>query len=291
VNGVYGPQLSASPGRIDPTNAAFGSSRKPLAAEFLFNGHKLFVIANHLNSKGGDQPLFGRFQPPQRSSEVQRAQQATVLAQFVQGLRSADAEAKVVVLGDLNDFQFSDTLSILKQAGLVDLVDGLPESERYTYVFDGNSQALDHILVSDALAEAALPDYDVVHVNSEFADQTSDHDPEVVTLLLQLDDVTSQLSIQRSGLVLNRATQLFTGTVRLTNTSAQEIAGPLQLSFDGLPAGVTLANASGLRQGVPYITLAAPTFDADGTVQVAVQFNNPSRAAITYTPRVYAGQF
>ncbi len=51
-------------------------------------------------------------------------------------------------LGDLNDFQFSDTLTILKQSGLVDLVETLPEGERYTYVFDGNSQALDHIMVS-----------------------------------------------------------------------------------------------------------------------------------------------
>lgn len=291
VAGPYGPQLSQSPGRIDPSNAAFAASRKPLVGEFLFNGHRLFVIANHFNSKGGDQPLFGRFQPPVRSSEVQRTQQATVLARFVQDLRAADAGAKLVVLGDLNDFQFSDTLSILKQSGLVDLVEGLPENERYTYVFDGNSQALDHILISGSLAQQALPDYDVVHVNSEFADQTSDHDPEVVTLLLPLADVTSQLSVQRSGLVLNRATQRFTGTVRLTNTSGHAIAGPLQLSLEGLPAGVTLANASALRQGVPYITIASPSFEADGTVQIPLQFTNPSRAAITYTPRVYSGEF
>ena len=36
----------------------------------------MFAIANHFNSKGGDQPLFGRFQPPVRSSEVQRHRQA-----------------------------------------------------------------------------------------------------------------------------------------------------------------------------------------------------------------------
>ena len=29
-------------------------------------GKKVFVIANHFNSKGGDEPLFGRFQPPTR---------------------------------------------------------------------------------------------------------------------------------------------------------------------------------------------------------------------------------
>ncbi|MGH3859402.1 lamin tail domain-containing protein, partial [Actinokineospora sp.] len=47
------PQLSISPGRIDPTNDAFANSRKPLAGEFKFNGKTVFVVANHFNSKGG----------------------------------------------------------------------------------------------------------------------------------------------------------------------------------------------------------------------------------------------
>lgn len=291
VSGTYGPQFSASPGRIDPNHAAFASSRKPLAAEFLFNGHKVFVIANHFNSKGGDQPLFGRFQPPQRSSEVQRTQQATIVSQFVQSLRTADPNALTVVLGDLNDFQFSDTLTVLRNAGLVDLVDALPENERYTYVFDGNSQALDHIMVSDALANLALPEYDVVHVNSEFTNQASDHDPEVVKLLLPLKEVTSQLDIQRSGVVLNRATQTFNGTVRLFNKTTQPLAGPLQLAFAGLPPGVTLTNASGTKDGVPYITVPTASLAPGAQAQVAVQFSNPSRASIAYTAHVYSGQF
>jgi len=59
VGSGAGTRLSFSPGRIDPTNAAFTASRKPLAGEFRFRGYHLFVIANHFNSKGGDQPLFG----------------------------------------------------------------------------------------------------------------------------------------------------------------------------------------------------------------------------------------
>ena len=51
-----------SPGRIDPLNAAWTASRKPLAAEFTFRGKTYFVIVNHFNSKGGDSPLFGRLQ-------------------------------------------------------------------------------------------------------------------------------------------------------------------------------------------------------------------------------------
>lgn len=178
VNTGSGPQLSASPGRIDPTNPAFNNSRKPLAGEFTYNGKKLFAIANHFNSKGGDQPLFGRFQPPTRSSEVQRLQQAQIVNNFVDSILALDPNANVIVLGDLNDFEFSDVINTLEGGVLHTLIETLPQSERYTYVFEGNSQALDHILVSDNLFNTPFS-YDVVHVNAEFADQASDHDPQV----------------------------------------------------------------------------------------------------------------
>ncbi len=46
-------------------------------------------------------------------------------------------------------------------------------------MFDGNGQSLDHVLVSANLAGPKLVGFDVVHVNAEFADQASDHDPGV----------------------------------------------------------------------------------------------------------------
>ena len=135
------------------------------------------MVANHFNSKGGDDPLFGYRQPPILSSEVQRNQQATVLAGFVSQILSLDADALVAVIGDLNDFEFSRPLTILEAAGLTTLIETLPQSERYSYVFDGNSQTLDHMQVSDGLL-ATLIEFDSVHANSEFADQISDHDPQ-----------------------------------------------------------------------------------------------------------------
>jgi predicted extracellular nuclease len=178
------PSLQYSPGRIDPTNAAFNASRKPLAGQFAFGGRTLFVIANHFNSKGGDQPLFGHAQPPARPSETQRHSQASVVKGFVDQIRAVDAGAAVVVLGDLNDFDFSQTTDILTGGGaLVDLPRTLPAAERYTFVFEGNSQVLDHILLSASLAARSYS-YDVVHVNAEFTSQLSDHDPQVVRIPL-----------------------------------------------------------------------------------------------------------
>jgi hypothetical protein len=181
VAGTDGPELLFSPGRVDPTNAAFVDSRKPLAGEFTFKGDKVFVIANHFNSKSGDNPYFGRFQPPVFSSEAQRAQQAQVVHDFTASILALDPAANVIVLGDINDFQFSNTLTILKGSVLKNLIDTLPLPEQYTYVFDGNSEVLDETLISNATFKRPFA-YDVVHVNSEFAVQASDHEPQVSNL-------------------------------------------------------------------------------------------------------------
>ncbi|OMF32231.1 hypothetical protein BK133_14500 [Paenibacillus sp. FSL H8-0548] len=183
VNAVGG--LTQNPGRIGSADAStFASSRKPLVAEFVFQGKRVVAIANHLNSKGGDGKPWGDIQPVVRSSEVQRAKQAEAVNSFVKELTTKAPEASVVVLGDFNDFQFSGTLNKLKGAELTNLVDTLPVAERYSYIYDGNSQTLDHILVDNAAGVNA--EIDVVHVNADFSTQqgrVSDHDP----LLAQLD--------------------------------------------------------------------------------------------------------
>lgn len=175
-------QLSASPGRIDPQNPAFQNSRKPLVGEFEVGGQRLFIVANHLVAKGADQPLFGRFQPPERPSDAPRLAQAQALARWVADLLARDPEANVLVMGDLNDFEFSAPLQTLTAAGLTNLTTTLPEGDRYSYVFEGNSQTLDQILASSHLMRTMSPQYDIVHLNSEFAERESDHDPALVRL-------------------------------------------------------------------------------------------------------------
>ena len=151
------------------------------------------MIVNHFNSKGGDQGLFGPSQPPVLSSEVQRNAQATLLADFVSDILGIDPTANVAVIGDLNDFQFSPPVEKLKDAGLTAMIETLPPNERYSYVFDGNSQALDHIMVSSNLLNnaAAAAGYDIVHVNAEFIDQASDHDPQLVQLTMPAPTISA----------------------------------------------------------------------------------------------------
>jgi predicted extracellular nuclease len=114
---------------------------------------------------------------------VQRHQQAQIVHDFVGQIEGADPNANVVVLGDLNDFEWSDTVQILQAGVLHDLMDTLALNQRYSYEFEGNAQVLDHILVSGPLFSRP-PVFDPVHVNAEFADQASDHDPSVVRIPL-----------------------------------------------------------------------------------------------------------
>ncbi|MGW3340441.1 endonuclease/exonuclease/phosphatase family protein [Streptomyces sp. NPDC001009] len=173
-------RLTVSPGRIDPANTAWANSRKPLVGEFVFRGRTVFVVANHLNSKGGDQPLTGQYQPPVRSSETQRHAQATEVNTFVKDLLRIQKDADVIALGDMNDFEFSDTAKILEGDGqLWSAIKSLPRKERYTYDYQGNAQVLDQILISREIRRGSFA-YDSVHINSEFHDQISDHDPQVL---------------------------------------------------------------------------------------------------------------
>ena len=192
VRGARGPLLQPGYGRVEPAAAAFraadslglGASRKPLAVQIEFGERTLFVINNHWTSKGPDTPLFGSSQPPRPISEHQRSQQALVVGRFVDQLLSVDPDAQVIVLGDLNDFEYRPPLRVVTGNRLVNLTERIPRDDRYTFIYNGNSQLLDHILVSRGVLEAATARIDIVHGNADSAigNRSSDHDPVVVEL-------------------------------------------------------------------------------------------------------------
>nr|WP_240758504.1 FN3 associated domain-containing protein [Lysinibacillus sp. SGAir0095] len=179
-------KLTLNPGRINPTSSAFNSSRKPLAAEFNFNGEQVIVVVNHWNSKGGDSPLFGTEQPAVLGSEVQRKEIAQIVRGFVETIQTANPDANIVAVGDFNDFQWTPALQIFEgeNESMVNMINTLPENDRYSYTYQGNSQALDHIFVSDNLKAKSI--LDILHVNADFTEEAgraSDHDP----LMVQID--------------------------------------------------------------------------------------------------------
>ena len=171
--------------------AAFEGARLPLVASFMFNGNIVTVVNNHFSSKGGSAPILGIEQPfDGRQEEVEvnggldeRQLQSSAVQGFVSDLLDGDSEAMVVVMGDLNEFEFISPVTGLESVGLTNLMNMIPEEERYTYIFQGNSQVLDHILVSNNLVE--MSEMEIVHVNAEFAEtssRASDHEPLVASI-------------------------------------------------------------------------------------------------------------
>ncbi|HEY0012289.1 MAG TPA: Calx-beta domain-containing protein [Allosphingosinicella sp.] len=187
--------------------ADWTNTRKSLLAQFTFNGHDVFVAANHFTAKGGSGEFWQVDQDiaagqPENSGWERRVQQAEDVWHVMNLIQTGRPDAGVVAGGDFNDFYFYRPLEVL--TGYVE-TDGsartggsrfanltltLPEAERYTYTFDGRSQAIDHIVTSQALAAAAT--YDVVHLNTGYnslaapdsadADPSlSDHDPAVAS--------------------------------------------------------------------------------------------------------------
>ena len=182
--------LSLSPGRVAPASPAFDllegeGVRRSLAFAVRFRGRSVFVVVNHWSSKFDDDRAQGATQPPRTPTAAKRLAQARELRAFVERLLAADPGARVVVLGDLNDFEFSEAVTALAAPPLENLVLRVPAGRRYTYNFEGSSQVLDHVVVTPALAAGA--EVDIVHVNSDCPDaaRTSDHDPVVVRLAVR----------------------------------------------------------------------------------------------------------
>jgi hypothetical protein len=104
-----------------------------------------------------------------------------------------------------------------------------------------------------------------------------------------LADVSALVRISSSGLVYNRVTQRYNGSITLTATQA--LSGPLQLQLVGLPAGVSLANASGSHAGSPYLTATGASLGEGASVTVPVSFSNPGKLGLSYSVKTYSGSF
>jgi hypothetical protein len=109
-------------------------------------------------------------------TQRKRFEQAESIAQKVQDLQTADPSVRLVVIGDFNAFEFTDgyvdavgivkgdfepadsnvcgTLlcSDLVDPNLTDLALVVDPDERYSFIFRGNGQVLDHALTSQGLA-------------------------------------------------------------------------------------------------------------------------------------------
>lgn len=170
--------LSNSPGVIDPPDSTFFDCRKPLVGQFQFRGKSIFVILNHFSSRSDDPPLFGKSRSSTSSANSQRTAQALRVYEFVSQMMVLNPQSYIIVAGDFNDYQFSQTLRTATGEILVNVIRELPLEDRFTYIYDGNSQAFDHILVTPSFLDK-ITLVDIPHINTLLPEyiQASDHDP------------------------------------------------------------------------------------------------------------------
>ena len=171
------------------------------------------VVVNHLRSLNDIDSTAAGSSGWSTSGErvrAKRAAQAAYLGGIVNWLQENRPQEKIVLLGDFNAFEFNDgyvdVMGIVRgQAAAQDqvltwapspvvtpLIDGseliADPAERYSYVFAGNAQTLDHVLVNEPLVlDAATARVEHARINADFgvhhfgeagnALRVSDHDP------------------------------------------------------------------------------------------------------------------
>jgi len=180
------------------------------------------VVVNHLKSfLGVDDPKDGGARV-----RLKRKLQAEFLAKFVQERQTANADERIILLGDFNAYQFNDGIGdsigtikgtpVPKEAvmnasedlvnpDLTNLVDLIKADQRYSYSFDGNAQVLDHILVNAAMKKH-INGFGYARLNADFpeiyrnddtrAERFSDHDAAVA--YFTFDDLTSAKQEEKS---------------------------------------------------------------------------------------------
>jgi predicted extracellular nuclease len=165
-----------SPGNI--------TSRPPLMIKIQVDNtnDEIFILNNHFTSMSGGE----------EATEPRRNAQAAWNAEIASEILAENPNAYLAVIGDLNSYYSSLPIQTLEDSGLVNLFDTIDWHERYTYIYEGNSQVLDHILVNPSLLDL-LVSFEVLHSNADFAVpyasdtslvHKSDHDPVIATFVL-----------------------------------------------------------------------------------------------------------
>jgi len=140
---------------------------------------EIWIIVNHWKSKFEDTDYH-------QFTLLRRLEQSQFVADLFNEILSADPKANVIVLGDFNDYIDSFPIKLLEANGLSNLLINTDRNNRYTYIYQGISQVLDHVLIR--MDSSLKPKFiSPVHINADFpytyksitdsAHRSSDHDP------------------------------------------------------------------------------------------------------------------
>ncbi|HEX3185765.1 MAG TPA: endonuclease/exonuclease/phosphatase family protein, partial [Pyrinomonadaceae bacterium] len=247
---------------IDPnTNApALLNDRPPLVLRATVdagtpNPRQIIVVVNHLRSFI-DIEVIGA---EGNRVRAKRKAQGEFLANLLQGLQTDNPGTPVLSIGDYNAYQFNDgyTDPIATAKGtptaddqvvvdaspdlvnpdFINLTDTLPADQRYSFIFEGTPQAIDHMLLNTA-AQAINTRYHIARNNSDFPEvaafagdatrpeRNSDHDMPVG--YFKFPAATTSTTVANAAAVFSATDQ----TVVL-NANVANVTAPSSLISEG----------------------------------------------------------
>jgi predicted extracellular nuclease len=177
----FNPKMSFPDGGRGQIDRSLLYARPPLVVNFKSRGAAqagegagmLTVAVNHFKSKlGGEAP------------EARRQMQGQYLGEWLDARRATNPGGTTLVLGDLNAGYGEGAYEKLvnRADGSKRLYDAplkLDAADRYTYIYRGEHDLLDHMLVS-AGHEDAIQGVKILHVNSPSDARKSQWDPTVL---------------------------------------------------------------------------------------------------------------
>lgn len=214
---------------------------------------------------------------------------------------------------DAQTYVAGDSIDVFGTPNFADLVDLtlLPEfspQERYSYTFHGDRQVLDHILVNRNLY-SLVRGYAIAHLNSVYPaldpvsgarlremttrpEGYSDHDvPAAYFALRGGANITDRLRVTSSGLIYNRATGIYSGTLTIRNTSGMSLTGPFSVVLTNVSAGVTFEDETGISAAGPILSADVATLSPGQSVNVPYQLRNSSTTPPSFETQVYSGDY
>lgn len=281
------------PTGADLTNYTAVSGRPPLAQRFasLDNNGGFWFVVNHFKSKGSC-PASGDVDLGQGCWNTARTAQANALNSFVTKLK-AQGENDVLIMGDINSYLTEDPTVALESAGNESLLKRMPAADRYTYVFNGETGALDHAYASSAL-KSQVSGVGVWHINSDEPDaidyntviqgtarpddryaatpyRASDHDPVIVGLNLTADAVVNLPVLSVSLPAASVAGGPYTATVVEASPGGSATIASLVINWGDSTPITSLSSAIS----------ATHTYAAAGTYTVVVTLVNSAAQTVS----------
>ena len=236
------------------------------------NPRTAIVVVNHLRSFIDIEALG----PEGVRVRAKRKAQAESVAGLLQELQSLNPGIAVISIGDYNAYQFNDgytdPIATLKgtptpddqlvvdespdlvNPDFVNLTDSLPAAERYSFVFAGTPQVLDHMLVN-TVGAAYVQRYAIARGNADFPEvpatlfagdpgrpeRASDHDMPVAYFRFPLPTADLRVSMASSSATVVAGSQV---TFSMTVANDGPFAAQNVVVTDGLSAGLTLVSCT-----------------------------------------------